>query len=232
MQEGGQAACQPDAGASVPKRHEGSGVAILLTAAAVVAALIGGRASALAASAATSLQEGTRDKVKEAAAYVEQIRYVYGVEVPRALTLTEVRFRSEELERLSKGETFSPATISFLQYETAIQEEILAQALPASELASNPDYRTEEGFDPVLMLAAERANQPQFLDLDPEEQLDEGNHTSHQAIRMMASTIPVAFAFLFGSLARVFPGRRRVWLAAGVVFLVAGIVSASITEVL
>ncbi|MDQ4144622.1 MAG: hypothetical protein M3198_12940 [Actinomycetota bacterium] len=211
--------------------RQGPGVALLLTAAAVVAALIGGRASALSASAATSWQEATREKVKEAAAYVEQIRYVYGVEVPRALSFTGVRFRIEELDKLIDEKGLSPSTVSFLKHEKATQAETLKQVLPASELASNPQYRTEAGFDPLRMLGDERASRPEFLELDPERLQDQGSETGDRAIQMIASAIPVSIGFFCGSLARAFARRKRVWLGVGTVFLIMGIASAVVVEV-
>lgn len=215
----------------VETQFHGHGVAFLLTVAAILAALIGGRASALSASASTSWDEATREKVKEAAAYVEQVRYVYGVEVPRALTLTEVRLRIETLDEIIKEEPLTEATRDFLEYEKAAQEEVLKQTLSASDLAADPKYETENGFDPLLMLEDERAAAPQFLELHPEHLLEEGSHTSNDAIFMLASTVPIALAFLCGSLARTYSGGRRFWLVAGIVFLMAGAAWALTIEV-
>lgn len=212
-------------------QSQGHGVALLLTAAAILVAIVGGRASALSASASTSWDEATREKVKEAAAYVEQVRYIYGVEVPRALTLTEIRLRIETLEEMIEEEPVSPKTQDFLEYEKAAQEDVLDQTLSASELAADPRYETEEGFDPLLMLVDERATQPDFLKLEPDHLLDEGVHTSDDSIMMLASAVPIAFAFLCGSLAKTFSGARRLWLVAGILFLLAGAVSALVIEV-
>jgi len=213
-----------------PEHHRG--VALLLSAAAVLAALIGGRASILSADAATAWQEGTRAKVKESAAYVESIRYIYGVEVPRAMLVTEARFRVEELSDIPKQERFSNATRRSIAIEKKTQQGVLEQIAPASILASDPKYRTEAGFGPVQMLIDEREQLPALLEVDPHHVKEEGDHLGEQAIRMIACSIFVAFAFLCGSLARGFPGGRRKWLGSGAFFLVAGLVSAIVVEVM
>jgi hypothetical protein len=212
-----------------PEHHRG--VALLLSAAAVLAALIGARASVLSANAATSWQEGTRAQVKESAGYVESIRYIYGVEVPRAVLVTETRFRIEELSDIPKADKFSVATKRSITIEKKTQEGVLKQVAPGSILASKPEYRTEAGFDPVQMLIDDREQVPALLEIDPHELKAEGDETGAQAIRLIACSIFVAFAFLCGSLARGFPNRRRQWLASGVVFLGAGLVSAIIVQV-
>ena len=211
--------------------RQGHEVALLLTAAAVLAALIGGRASALSASASTSWQEATRAQVKQAAAYVEQIRYVYGVEVPRALSLMEMRFRAEELAQIVEDEDVGRSALSFLRYEKAVQDEALKASLPASTLAAEPKYQTDAGFDPLLMLQDERATEPDLVNLNPGGLHEEGDETSDDAIRMIASTAPIAISFLCGSMARVYARGRRIWLVAGILFLVVGAASAAVVEV-
>lgn len=217
------------------QRHE---VALLLTAAAVLAALMGGRAAALSASASTSWQNGTRAQVKQAAAYVAQIRSVYGVEVPRAISVTEVRLRAEELDKVVADENVERRTLGLLKDEKAVQEEILEASLPTSVLAKRPEYQTSVGFDPARMLADEDtvvpvvlANEPGLLNLDPEGLHEEGNETSDHAIRMLGSTVPVALAFLSGSLGRIMLRWRRIFLMIGILFLAFGVVSAVAVEV-
>ena len=211
--------------------RQGHEVALLLTAAAVLAALIAGRASALSASASTSWQEATRLQVKQAAAYVEQIRYIYGVEVPRAVALMGIRFRAEELAKIVEDENLGRSTLSFLKYEKEVQEDALEASLPASTLAADPQYRTNVGFDPLIMLEEERASIPEIVNLDPGAAHEEGDETSDHAIRMIASTVPVAIAFLCGSMARVFARGRRIWITLGLVLLAVGAASAIVVEV-
>ena len=209
----------------------GIGVALLLTAAAILAALIAGRAHAHSANAATAWQTSTRDKVKEAVSYVESIRYIYGVEVPRALAVTEVRLRADELAQLVNDRSLSASTRRSIAVEKAAQEAVLEGIASASTLASDPKYRTDNGFDAVRMLIDDRNANPELLAVDPEASHEEGDRLSEKAIALMATTVLVAVAFLCGSLARGFPRRRRLWLPTGFFFLAAGLVSAVVIEV-
>ena len=224
-------AAPPEEPRTKSETRQGHEVALLLTAAAVLAALIAGRASALSASASTSWQEATRLHVKEAAAYVEQIRYIYGVEVPRAVAVMGMRFRAEELAKIVEDQGVGQSTLSFLKYEKEVQEDALEASLPASTLAADPKYRTDVGFDPLIMLEEERASNPELVNLDPEAVHEEGDETSDHAIRMIASTVPVAIAFLCGSMARVFARGRRIWITLGLVLLAVGAASAIVVEV-
>jgi hypothetical protein len=212
-----------------PEHHRG--VVFLLSAAAVLAAIVGARASIVAADASTAWQEGTRAKVKEAAAYVETIRYIYGVEVPRAVLVTEIRFRIDELSKIPKAETFSNATQRAIAVEKETQEAVLDQISSASVLGTDPQYRTPDGFDPVQMLIDDRESLPELLEVDPHHDKAEGDRKGDQAIDLISATIPIAFAFLCGSLARGFPRRRRIWLIAGGFFLVVAVVWAISVQV-
>jgi hypothetical protein len=212
-----------------PEHHRG--VVFLLSAAAVLAALIGARASVLSAAASTAWQEGTRAQVKEAAAYVESIRYIYGVEVPRAVLVTEVRFRKQELSSLPKTEEFSDVTRHSIAIEKDVQTGVLEKVSAGSTLGSDPKYITATGFDPVQMLIDDRESTPELLEVDPHHDKAEGDEKSDQAIKLMATTIPVAFAFLCGALARGFPRRRRLWLIAGAALLSIAFVLAIVIEV-
>jgi hypothetical protein len=220
----------PDNGAAEstePEHHRG--IAILLSLAAVLAALIAGRAAILSADAATFWQEGTRAQVKEAAAYVESIRYIYGVEVPRAMTVTETRFRVEELSGIPQPEAFSANTKRQIAIEKRTQNAVLTQVEQGSELAT--EYRTDSGFDPVAMLIDDREQIPELLEVHPHELIAEGDATGDKSILLIACSIIVALAFMCGSLARGFPEKRRLWLISGGVFLAVGLAASIVVEV-
>lgn len=218
-------------GDAEPPVLQGIGVALLLTTAAVFVALIAGRASYLSSSAATSGQMAIREEVKQAAAYVESIRYIWGVEVPRAVSLTEARFRAEELTKLARDEELPRSIRLHLAKEGLIQEELVNSLAPASVLGSDPKYRTETGFDPVRMLVDDRAAVPALLETDPDAAEERGEEESEQAVHLVAVTVLLALAFLFGCVARGFPGGRRVWLFCGFALLVVGLASAVFVEV-
>ena len=72
---------------------------------------------------------------------------------------------------------------------------------------------------------------PDLLAIDPDKTRQAGNRASAHAFRLLATTIIVAVAFMFGSLAQGFPRRRQGLLTAGSVVLAIGVVSAGIVEV-
>ena len=215
-----------ESGAGKADAHQGIGVALLLTIAAVLVALVAGRASYLSASAATFGQEAIREEVKRSAAYVESIRYIWGVELPRAVSVTEARFRAEEFAKLSRAEDLSPAIRLELAKEATVQEEVVESLAPASTLASDPQYRTEAGFDPVRMLIDDREAVPELLETDPDEAEHHSDEDIEKAIQLVAVTVLLSLAFFCGCVARGFPGGRRMWLSCGFVLLAAGAVAA------
>jgi hypothetical protein len=57
----------------------------------VATAVIGGRAAFMSADASSNWQASIRAQVKQAAAYVEDIRYLYTVEAPQAVLTAEAQ---------------------------------------------------------------------------------------------------------------------------------------------
>jgi hypothetical protein len=206
------------------------GVAILLAGAALVAAVIGGRVAFRSFTATSLWQQSVREETKRAAAYVETLRYVYTSEEPLAFALSEARFRSEELAKIAP--TLSGRDRSAVELEQALQEYLSSgQLADASPLFNDPKYRTEGGFDIARRLADQLNENPELLKIDPERTRAAGNKASSHAIRLMATTIIVAFAFMFGTLAQGFPRRRQAFLSIGTVLLVIGTASAAVVEV-
>lgn len=206
------------------------GVAILLALSALAAAVIGGRV-AFRSFAATSLwQQSVREQTRQAAAYVETLRYAYTSEAPVAFALTEARFRSEELGKVAEGLTGLDRQV--VELEQALQEYLSSgQLAAASPLFNDEKYRSPQGFDIARRLADLRAEHPDLLTVDPERTRRAGDRASTHAVRLLATTIVVAVAFMLGSLAQGFPRRRRRLLSAGSVVLALGIASAAVVEV-
>ena len=208
--------------------REGRGPAILLTAAAVAVAVVGGRASLRSADATYLWHDAVRQEVKRAAAYVEDIRFVYSSETPVALKVTEARFRQEEL---AKAIPTSPPTVrSLLEVEQRAQSEV-ATALSQNIVLLDPRYQTPDGFDVARRLADARAKNPDLVATNPDVPESEGDDASDHAIRLVAGTPLIAGAFLCGSLAQGVARRRRGWLSAGTAFLVVGVAAAVAVEV-
>jgi hypothetical protein len=221
-----------DTGAAEPDHglvREGRGPAILLTAAAVAVAIVGGRASLRSADATYLWHDAVRQEVRRAAAYVEDIRFVYSSEMPVALKVNEARLRQEELAKAIP--TAPPTVRSLLEVEQRAQSE-LAKALSQNvDLVSDPRYQTPDGFDVARRLADARAKNPGLVATHPDVPESEGDDASDHAIRLVAVTPLIAGAFLCGSLAQGVARRRRGWLAGGTAFLLVGVAAAVAVEV-
>ena len=209
--------------------REGRGPAILLTAAAVAVAIVGGRASLRSADATYLWHDAVRQEVKRAAAYVEDIRFVYSSETPVALKVTEARLRQEELAKAIP--TAPPTVRSLLEVEQRAQSEVAKSLAENVDLLSDPSYRTPDGFDVARRLADARAKNPDLVALNPDIAESGGDDASDHAIRLVAVTPLIAAAFLCGSLAQGVPRRRRGWLSVGTVFLLVGVAAAVAVEV-
>lgn len=208
----------------------GPGVAILLAAAAIVAAVVGARVAFRSFTATNLRQQSVREQTKQAAAYVESLRFVYTSEEPLAFELSEARFRAEELARVAPSLRGTDRVA--VDVEQALQEYLSSgQLAEASTLYNDPRYRTPDGFDIAKRLADVRNEDPDLLTIDPVRTRAAGNRASNHAVRLLATTIVVAVAFMCGTLAQGFPARRRAFLSLGTTMLLAGVVSAAVVEV-
>lgn len=221
-----------DGRAEEPERglvREGRGPAILLTAAAVAVAIVGGRASLRSADATYLWHDAVRQEVKRAAAYVEDIRFVYSSETPVALKVNEARLRQEELAKAIA--TAPPAVGPLLEVEQRAQSDVANALRQNVDLVSDPRYQTTDGFDVARRLADARAKTPDLVAIDPDVPEAAGDDASHHAVRLVAVTPLIAGAFLCGSLAQGVARRRRRWLSVGTAFLVVGVAAAVVVEV-
>jgi hypothetical protein len=208
----------------------GPGVAILLAVAAVATAVIGGRAAFMSADASSNWQSSVRTQVKQAAAYVEDIRYLYTVEVPQAVRVAEAEARARELAGATR--TSTGLTQSLLTVEQNIESNLAATLSPNFALTADPKYQQPGGgYDIGRRLADIRNEHPDLVALDPGRIAEVGDDFAVRAIRLVASTVLVAGAFLFGALAQAFRRRRGLFLGAGTTLLVAGLVAAALAEV-
>ena len=224
-----EAEAGPPAGTR-PVSETGPGVAILLAAAAVVTAVIGGRAAFMAADASSNWQASIRGQVKQAAAYVEDIRYLYTVETPQAVQVADAQARSKELATAARSST--GLNQSLLTVEQSIAANIAATLSPNFALTADPKYQLPGGgFDVNRRLADIRNENPDLLALNPGRTAAVGDHFALRSIRLVACAVLVAGAFLFGALAQGFRRLRRPFLGAGTLLLAAGVVAAVLVEV-
>jgi hypothetical protein len=204
-------------------------LAILLGAAAILAAVLGARASFLASDSSAAWQQAVRIEVKHAAAMVEDVRFVYGDEAPQAYRVLEARVRSQAF-----SDAADPATgqiRAVLLAEAFTHEQVAAALEPSSELARDPRYRLPDGsVDVARRLADQRASAPDLVALDPEAAQASGDRLASHALLILAAALPLGFTFLLGALARAFPRGRRSFLLAGTAALVGSLVAALAVE--
>lgn len=209
----------------------GTGVAVLLAVAAVFAAVIAGRASLISDQGSDTYHDAIREHVKQAAAIVENIRFLYDEEASQALLVAEARIFADEY-RTEARET-SGSVRELLRIE-ALAQETLAQTLAeASEVAGDERYETDgDGFDIMARLADLRAEDPELVAVDPDATERQGVEISRKAAALVGTTVPVAVAFLFGALAPGLPRRRRALVGLGFAFVGLGALAAVLVEVL
>lgn len=210
-------------------KGEGLRVTVLLAAAALVAAVIGVRASFASSSASGAWQQAVREEVKRAAALVEDVRFVYGAEGTTAFQVIEARVRAEELREAAETLTGRDRQIVLVEAEAW---QLLAENMgTGTDLVDDPKYLTDDGrYDLGLRLVDVRNLYPDLVAVDPADPQAQGDEADRQARLGVAATIPVAGAFLFGALAQGFPGRRRWLLGAGVILLATGVVAGILVE--
>ena len=207
-------------------------MALLLGAAAIVAAIIGARSAALANEAGDAWQDALRTATRRAAAVLEDVRYLYQVEVPPAFQVVGARIQRDEMAARASGAA-APAVADALRLETQVHQAVIDTIEPASDLATDPVYALPGGgLDLGRRLADARAGSPDALALDPDALMATGDERADQASRLMLTLLPVSLAALFGALAQPFARRRGLLLAAGTLALGIGGAAALAMELL
>jgi len=207
------------------REHGHAGVAILLTVAAVVAALIGVGAAMTSSSASDAWQSALRTEVKRSAGAMEDVRYLYQAELPIAVRIVEARILESELLAASQGA--SGATKQALLLEASVQSQIVTGLSPSSDLAAKSDYALAPGgLDLGKRLAALRAENPSMLALDPDGLEATGDRLAHKAELLMMALLPTSAAAFLGVLAQPFRRRRLLLLRLGSAALAGGAIMA------
>src|SRR5450830_1480725 len=215
------------AGAGHDRGHESghTGVAILLTVAAIVAATIGFRAAMISSSASESWQSALRTEVKRSAAALEDVRYLYQTELPMAVRILEARVVGAEMLAAAQGQ--SGAAKQALLLEASVQDQIISAISSSSNLATKPDYALPSGgFDLGKRLADLRVQYSALLALDPDSLQATGDRLANKAELVSLALIPTSVAAFLGVLAQPFRRRRTLLLRLGVLALAGGAVMA------
>jgi hypothetical protein len=205
-----------------PRRGQ-IGVAVLLTAAAIVAGIIGTRASFLAEQASDKWQSSLRTEIKRAAAALNDIDSLYQTELPVAVWILQAQIAQLKLQ--AAASVTSGAEQHALELEAAAQGQVVTNLIPSSELAGQSRYGLPTGgFDLGKRLADKRAASPALLALDPDVLQAAGDQLSKRAQLLTLALIPTSFSALLGVLAQPFGRRRRLLLAGGTIALAVGVV--------
>jgi len=214
-----------------PSEPEGTDtwVAILLAAAAVVAAGLGGRAALLSDRGSDTYTASIRQHAKQAAATVENIRYVYDDEAGLVLRATAAEVRADELREEARG---ARGLVRTALVEEARAQEQVAELISGASLAATAEYRLDDGgYDLAARLADVAGENPDLLAVDPDAPEEEAFELTGHAALAISATVPVSLAFMFGALSQAFRSRRRLFLYAGSAFLVAGLILGLVLEV-
>jgi hypothetical protein len=214
-----------DAGELAVTEREGGngGVAVLLTIAAVLAAMIGWYASVISSQANDLWQSSLRTTEKRDAAAMNDIQQLYLNELPAATRILQARVLARELAAAEAGK--SPEVVKALQVEAGVQEQ-LTKYLPSVPLGSDPYALGPGGFDLGKRLADLRSSDPGLASLDPDAKEAQGDALAHKAVLMSMTLLPVSLGALLAVLAQPLRKRRRALLGAGSIAVVAGAVLA------
>jgi hypothetical protein len=211
--------------------HGHGGVAVLLATAAVVAAIIGARASMISSAASDSWQSSLRTEVKRSAAAMEDVRYLYQSELPVAIRILQAQLVQAEMQAAA-ATTTGPAKQTLL-LEADVQAGIISGLTSSSNLAGNAAYTLPSGgYDLAKRLADLRAQNPALVALDPDSLEAAGDRLGHKAELLTLALLPTSIGAFLGVLAQPFRRRRGLLLAAGSVVVAAGAVVALGVEVL
>ncbi|MGA3056469.1 MAG: hypothetical protein ABSE70_00315 [Candidatus Limnocylindrales bacterium] len=203
------------------------GVALLLAAAAVAAAVVGARVSFVSGDASGHWQSTVRLEVKRSTGAQENVRYLYETEVPVAIQILRSRLVLQKLEAIPAAQG---GTSDVVAIEKSVQTEILRALEPSLDLTKPAYSLSGGGVDLGKRLADLRAAEPDILAVDPNAAQAAGNRLSNKAVLMSLALVPFGVCGMLGALAQAFASRRRVLLRSGAVTLAAGLLLALAVE--
>ena len=207
------------------------GVAILLAVAAVVAAIVGARASMVSSDANDSWQSSLRTEVKRSAAAMNDVQELYQTDLPTATEILRAQILAAELQAAEPGQ--SPTVHQALEVEAGVQSQLALALSPGSDLAGNSTFALPSGgYDLGKRLSDIRSQNAQLLALDPDGLQATGDSLAQKALLLTYALIPTGLCALLGVLAQPLRRRRNALLGSGVVALAVGVVMAIGVEVL
>jgi hypothetical protein len=200
---------------TVARSEKGTGhVAILLALAAVVAAIIGWQAASISNSAGDAWQSALRTEVQRAASAQEDVRFMYGNELPVAVRLLQAQALEAAYRSAAKDAT--GATKIALEVEADTQAQVAATLITTFDLTSTGNYILPDGgLDLAKRLADLRAKSPDMLALDPDALQASGDALANKANLLTLALLPTSLGALFGVLAQPLRKYRQELLALG-----------------
>ena len=219
---------------AVTSSEHGTGrVAVLLATAAVVAAMIGWQGATVSNSASDDWQSALRTEVKRSAAALEDVRYLYQVELPVAVRILQARALQATYTVAAAAET--GANKQALKVEADTQAQVVQALLASSDLVSKSEYALPSGgLDLAKRLTDLRAQSPAILALDPDALEVQGDGLANRANLLTLTLLPTSVGALLGVLAQPLRRYRDRLLALGWVGVIVGggLAAGIITEVL
>ena len=144
----------------------GHGVVVLLALAAIVAAIIGARASLLGIDASDGWQQSVEDEQRRGSILMWDVRSVYGDKGELAFAIAIEEIRAAGL--LAASDAAAPDIAARLLAEAQIREGVAEAMRQSSTIASDPRFLLPSGgYDLQLSLADTRAGLGDELDIDP-----------------------------------------------------------------
>jgi hypothetical protein len=206
------------------------GVAVLLGAAAITAAVVGALAAGLSSDATDAWNSAVRSELKRATGAVEDVRFVYQAEFGQALTVISAR---------SQAAAYSAAAAADPTYAAAMtiaangQLNAASAMEPSIPLVSESKYALGDGgVDLGKRLADQRAEAPDLVAINPDATQSQGDALAAKASWLLTSLLPLGACALVGTLAQALRRWRRPLLGVGTVLLGIGVVVAAAAEVL
>lgn len=213
--------------------HEGGSgpVAVLLAIAAIVAAMIGTRASIVSSDASDAWQSALRTEVKRSAGAMNDASLLYQTEFPQAVRVLQAGLIADALKAAEAGQ--SETVVRALETEAAVQQQLVDLLSATTPLSADSAYALPSGgFDLGKRLAAIRSGGPDLLALDPDSLAATGDRLADKAALLTYALIPTSLCALLGILAQPVRRHRRRLLAVGALALICGAAMALVVEVL
>jgi hypothetical protein len=209
-------------------------VAALLAIAAIVAAMIGTRASIVSGDASDAWHAALRTEVKRSAAAIEDSSFLFLTEFPQAMRVLTAKMTADALRAAEAGQ--GEEVVQALESEAALQLQLVDLLSATSPLSADPTYALSPGgFDLGKRLAAIRtsgAEGPELVALDPDSLVATGDRLADKATLLAYALIPTSLCAFLGILAKPLRRCRRMLLAGGAVAGILGVAMALAVEVL